>query len=148
MRLPLEELLPQVLLLQVSNAINLVVHTSSISGQEILLALADDVVPTMALAAFKASTNPIYTSMSDVDHFEYNVLLLEDHSASINWHKRGRMVSTGDALIASININPCTTLSVQYMLVPSSLTLALQFISPQTHPIFLNSNLSQNNQRN
>jgi hypothetical protein len=104
MNLPLEELPPQVLLLQVSDVI--------ISGQAILLASADNIVPTTVLAAFEASTDPIYTSMSDADSFKYDTLFLEDHSTSINWHERRRTVSAGDALIASINTNTCTTLFI------------------------------------
>ena len=50
--------------------------------------------------------------MSDADRFKYDTLFLEDHSTSINWHKRRRMVSASDALIASINTNTCTTLSI------------------------------------
>src|ERR1700676_1403583 len=89
----------------------------------------------MALAAFEASTDPIYTSMSDVDCFKYDTLLLEDHSASINWHEKRRTVSAGDALIASINTNTCTTLSVHAgpFILDSRATI---HISPDTSDFF------------
>ena len=65
----------------------------SVSGQAILLAAADDLTtPTLALAAFKPSMDPIYASMSNADRFKYYALFLNDHSTSINWHER-RMVS-------------------------------------------------------
>jgi hypothetical protein len=87
----------------------------SISGNAIFLASAEDPKPpkpVTALAAYKPSTDPIYTSMSETDRFEYNALFLEDHSASINWHEKRRVVSAGDALVASMNTNARTTLSV------------------------------------
>ena len=74
----------------------------SVSGQAILLAAADDrTTPTLALAAFEPSTDPIYASMSNADRFEYHALFLDDHSTSINWHERRRMVSAGNILVAT-----------------------------------------------
>jgi hypothetical protein len=69
-------------------------------------------MPTSALAAFGPSTDPIYTSMSDADCFKYNALFLNDHSASINWHERRRTVSASNTLVASMNTNAHTTLSI------------------------------------
>ena len=50
--------------------------------------------------------------MSDTNHFEYDVLFLKDHTASVDWHERKRTVSTSNCLVASMNTNTCTTLSV------------------------------------
>ncbi|KIM91447.1 hypothetical protein PILCRDRAFT_636 [Piloderma croceum F 1598] len=73
----------------------------------ILLASAEDSVsPPVALAAFK--NDPIYTSMSDADCFEYVTLFVDDHSASVNWHERRRMVLAGNCLVASMNTNAHT----------------------------------------
>jgi GAG-pre-integrase domain len=86
----------------------------SISGQAILLASADNSIPpTVVLATFESSNDLIYVSMSDADRFEYNTLFMNNHSASVNWHKRRRTVSTGNCLVASMNTNARTTLSAQ-----------------------------------
>jgi len=87
---------------------------NSVSGQAILLASAEDSKDSAtALTAFQLSTDPIYTSMSESDRFEYDALLLNDHCASIDWHKRRRTISMGDALVASMNTNTRTTLSTK-----------------------------------
>jgi GAG-pre-integrase domain len=80
----------------------------SISGQAILLVSAEDSAPSTALTAFE--NNPIYTSISDPDYFEYATLLIDDHSASVNWHKRRRTVTAGNCLVVFMNAYTCTTL--------------------------------------
>jgi hypothetical protein len=88
---------------------------NSISGDAIFLASAKDPKPpkpVTTLAAYKPSTDPIDTSMSEADRFENNALFLEDHSTSINLHEKRRVVSARDALVASMNTNTRTTLSV------------------------------------
>src|SRR5882762_7024186 len=67
----------------------------SISGQAILLASADDLSATesaLAVLSTAAPCNSLHESMSTMDKFEYDTLLLEDHSVSVNWHKRKRDV--------------------------------------------------------
>ena len=86
----------------------------SISGQAILLASADDLSATesaFAVLSTAAPCNSLHESMSAMDKFEYDTLLLEDHSVSVNWHKRKRDVSTDAFLASSLNTNSCTTLS-------------------------------------
>jgi hypothetical protein len=86
----------------------------SISGQAILLTSADDSsVPATALAAFEPPTDSIYTSMSTADRFEYDALFVDDHSVSLNWHERSS-VSANDALVASMNTNARTNLSLRF----------------------------------
>jgi len=48
--------------------------------------------------------------MSDSDRFEYTALLIDDHSASVNWDERRRTVTAGNCLVASMNANTRTTL--------------------------------------
>ena len=87
---------------------------NSVSGQAILLASAEDPAPNVALTAV-ASASPgdtWYQAMSDADKFEYDALFISNHSASVNWHKRRREVTSVDAFLASsLNTNACTTLS-------------------------------------
>ena len=47
--------------------------------------------------------------MSIEDHFQYNALFAEDHSASVDWHMR-RLIITDVFLATSINSNSCTKL--------------------------------------
>jgi hypothetical protein len=108
----------------------------SVSGQAILLASADDSsMPAMALAAFEPPTDSIYTFMSTADRFEYNALFLDNHSASMNWHERRRSVSANDALVASMNTNTHTNLSMQFgpFILDSGVTI---HISPDTSDFF------------
>ena len=59
----------------------------SIAGQAILLATADDLPATeSALAILSTATpcNSLYESMSAMDKFKYDALLLKDHSVSVN----------------------------------------------------------------
>jgi hypothetical protein len=83
--------------------------------QAILLA-SDNKPPTSssdtALATVATDSFPKewYSLMSAVDHFEYEAVFLEDHSASVNWHKR-RSVVADTFLAASINSNSHTKLS-------------------------------------
>ena len=121
----------------------------SVSGQAILLASADDSsMPAMALAAFKPPTDSIYTSMSTTDCFEYDALFLDDHSASVNWCERRRSVSANDTLVASMNTNAHTNLSMRFgpFILDSGATI---HISPDTSDFFdLKTYPPPNNQRN
>ena len=108
----------------------------SVSGQAILLTSADDSsVPATALATFEPPTDSIYTSMSTADRFEYDALFLDNHSASINWYERRRSVSANDALVASMNTNAHTNLSMHFgpFILDSGATI---HISPDTSDFF------------
>jgi hypothetical protein len=85
------------------------------TNQAILLA-SDNKPPSSsdtALAAVAADSFPRewYTSMSAADHFEYDALFLEDHSASVDWRVRRKSVTTDAFLASSINSNSHTKLS-------------------------------------
>ena len=59
----------------------------SITGQAILLAFADDLPATeSALAILSTATpcNSLFESMSAMNKFKYDALLLKDHSVSVN----------------------------------------------------------------
>src|SRR5882762_1701312 len=87
----------------------------SVSGQAILLASADDApAAETALAAISSTTsgNGFYESMSKADKFEYDALLVEDHSASVNWHESRKDVCADAFLASSLNTNSRTALSL------------------------------------
>jgi hypothetical protein len=50
--------------------------------------------------------------MSPVDHFKYEALFLEDHSASVDWRERRKSVMADAFLAASINLKYHTKLSL------------------------------------
>jgi hypothetical protein len=69
--------------------------------------------------------------MSDTDRFEYDALFVKDHSALVDWHKRRRMVSAGNCLVASINTNTHTALSADAgpFILDSGATIHISLVS-------------------
>jgi hypothetical protein len=108
--------------------------------KQAILLTSDDKPPTSsdtALAAIATDSFPKewYSSMSAADHFEYEALFLEDHSASVDWHERRRSVAADAFLAASINSNSHTKLSSDAgpFILDSGATI---YISPDTSDFF------------
>ncbi|KIM73305.1 hypothetical protein PILCRDRAFT_15336 [Piloderma croceum F 1598] len=108
------------------------------SGQAVFLASTQPPpTPDVALAALTTNSIPRdwYNDMSVMDQNEYEALFVEEHSASVDWRERRRMVAPDTFLVSSPNYASHSTLSRNFgpFILDSGATI---HISPDTGDFF------------